>query len=294
VTPKLAQDQKAPDLRAMLKGVTAKNWPQRRKTFTAGLTKALDGKLAQDATLEDVVGFIDALESANGGPEQADLEDDPLPVEDPAAAAEVPGEEDADDAEEFEGKETPEEEILEYLSTVLSPEQLAHVREIATKAGQGGGEKPPAEKPPEAADPPANPEQDPTKDEDPDDKDADMNTKPPAPVDRAAMDQAITAAVKAERVRAAALREAEKVVRPWIGDIAIAQDSAEAVYRLALDSLGLKDKIEGVHPSAWRTILELQPKPSERRPAHTRVAMDAATAKDFAERYPHANRLKQI
>src|SRR5262249_6347299 len=119
-----------------------------------------------------------------------------------------------------------------------------------------------------------------------------MQRKPPPPaMDQAAVQKLIDDNRKSERARFAGVREAERVVRPWIGDIAIAQDSAEAVYKLALDSLG--KNVDGVHPSAYRAILEMLPKPGEATERQF-VAMDAAQSKDFSERYPGAGSLKRI
>ena len=46
------------------------------------------------------------------------------------------------------------------------------------------------------------------------------------------------------------------------------------VYKAALEVIGLGDKIKDVDPSAYQTILELQPKPG----AKTTMAADAAPA----------------
>jgi hypothetical protein len=50
-------------------------------------------------------------------------------------------------------------------------------------------------------------------------------------------------------------------------------------------ALGLGDKIKDVHASALRTILEMQPLPDSRPKAKPSIAMDAAGAKGFAERF---------
>ncbi len=71
--------------------------------------------------------------------------------------------------------------------------------------------------------------------------------------------------------------------------LALAQDSAEGVYRAALDMLGVN--VAAIHPSAYRAILEAQPKPGMQR---SRVAMDSVAMKSFAERYPHAASVKQL
>jgi hypothetical protein len=91
-----------------------------------------------------------------------------------------------------------------------------------------------------------------------------------------------------------AIRDAERKVRPYVGELAIACDSAEAVYRAALSALGLGDKIKDVHASALPTILGMQPLPGSQPKAKLSVAMDAAGAKSFADRVPDANRIRLI
>ncbi|KDR26584.1 hypothetical protein [Caballeronia zhejiangensis] len=106
---------------------------------------------------------------------------------------------------------------------------------------------------------------------------------------REAVKQAAKDAETAAIRRMRAVADAESFVQPWVGHLALAQDSAEAVYRAALSTLGIA--LDGIHPSAFRAILEAQPKPGLQR---ARVAMDAASMKSFAERYPHANGIKQL
>ena len=114
----------------------------------------------------------------------------------------------------------------------------------------------------------------------------------------AAAIQAASAALVAKAVKATTQRlnertDAEKFVRPFVGELQVAMDSAEDVYRFALDKLGVKTK--GVHPSAFRTILENLPKPgSETRSATSTVAMDAAGTKTFFERFPAAARMRVV
>jgi hypothetical protein len=92
-------------------------------------------------------------------------------------------------------------------------------------------------------------------------------------------------AIRREREIHTALRE----VRPYVGDLAMDHDSADEVRRTALKMLGVKT--EGVHPSAFSTILAMQPLAGARQPV---VAMDSAGAKGFAERFPDALRVNVI
>jgi hypothetical protein len=117
------------------------------------------------------------------------------------------------------------------------------------------------------------------------------------PMDKRAMDAAIKLVVDEERKNQQAIRKAERVVRPWVGDLAMdAAMSADDVYRSALTVLGVKD-IDKIHPQNYEMILSYQPKPGAIR-SHTlggtRVAMDAVTQKSFFERNPDVARIRVI
>ena len=103
---------------------------------------------------------------------------------------------------------------------------------------------------------------------------------------KAAMDAAIKSAVarteQSTIARMNAIRQAEKDVQPLIGEV-VAQDSAEAVYKLALDHAGVDT--EGVHVSAYRALVSQILKSAEVKVA-PRVAMDAAHTTDFDAMYP--------
>lgn len=109
--------------------------------------------------------------------------------------------------------------------------------------------------------------------------------------DKKAMDAAIASARKeaaADAVkRVQAIHKAEKEVFPLIGEV-VAQDSAEAVYKLALDAAGVD--VDGVHPSAYGAMVRLLSKGKD-KPV---VAQDAATASDFWKQFPDAQLPKRI
>lgn len=129
--------------------------------------------------------------------------------------------------------------------------------------------------------------------EDDDKKAEDEESDKDETVSKKAMDRAIASRVKIAqdeiRRNMRELREAEEDVRPYVGKLAQAHDSAEGVYRTALKALNVN--VDGVHPSALKVILHSQPKPNSNIKTAA-VAMDSASAKEFAERFPHANRLK--
>jgi hypothetical protein len=107
--------------------------------------------------------------------------------------------------------------------------------------------------------------------------------------DKAAMDSAIRSAVSAAETatvkRMNAIRQAEREVQPLIGEV-VAQDSAEAVYKLALDHAGVD--LAGVPAAAFGAMVRMLSKPAEKSP---RVAMDAASTTDFAAMFPTAGKV---
>jgi hypothetical protein len=105
--------------------------------------------------------------------------------------------------------------------------------------------------------------------------------------DKKAMDAAINAAHDAAMNKFKAIRQAEKDVAPIIGEVA-ATDSAEAVYKLALDHLNID--VTGVHPSAYPALIKLATAKAEK----PKMAHDAAAASDFATLFPTAVKLKSI
>ena len=245
IGPKLAQDAKI-DLTPVFAGITAKNFKAKSADILAGIKGATKGKLAQDASIEDVAALLDTLDGIDV-PEGADI--------DPSSGLPAPAMK-PDDL----SKDSGVEAIKAFLAGKLSDEDIAKVCAMIEEPATV----------------------------DPDDVDAandedikDMVTKP-------AMDAAISAAVKAATDKAAktqaAIRDAERAVRPYVGDLAMAHDSAEAVYATALTTLGVK--VEGIHPSALPAILAAQPLPGAKTVVVNRVAMDSAATKSFHERFP--------
>lgn len=114
-------------------------------------------------------------------------------------------------------------------------------------------------------------------------------------VSKEAMDAAIktsvSAAVAAERKHQAAIRDAERFVRPWVGDLAIAFDSATDVYKAAIEAQPNHPSLAKIDASAYRAILEMMPKPGQQRLVTPRMAMDSAKSSGFAERYADAARI---
>jgi len=108
-------------------------------------------------------------------------------------------------------------------------------------------------------------------------------------VDKKAMDSALKAVERNTIKRMNDIRAAEEEVRPLIGAV-VAQDSAEAVYKLALDAAGVD--VTGVHPSAYRALVRMHANTATAKPT-PRIALDAKADEDFATRFPTAGKLKK-
>lgn len=166
----------------------------------------------------------------------------------------------------------------------LSPDELLEVIGSLTKevqtAQDEGEELPPDETIDETGEEVGTDEEPdegvPAQDEDEDAPEAPEGGAPKPAQDRTiskvAMDKAIAKAVAAERKRAQALSVAQREVEPFVGEVAM--DSAEDVYRFALEQSGVD--VSGVHPSAFRAMVGMLGKPSNKT-----VAMDSASKAQF-------------
>ena len=203
--------------------------------------------MAKDADIADVAKLLDAFDPGNQGMEDAPPADAPNPNEMLDAV-------DAD----------PVEEILAMLRGKVSDEDLAAVAEkLQSVLAPAADEFPPT--------PPDTPI---------DDNPADPMAEKKEPPAMDAVNKLIAAAVEKSRADAREAAEAREAVRPYVGSVAVALDSGEAIYRAALGMLGVKH--EGVHASALRAVLDAQQKPG----TTTRIAQDQAPANDFVTRFP--------
>jgi uncharacterized protein len=260
LAPKLAQDAKL-NFGAILSDVTAKNFNALKPKLAERITAATKDKMAQDATLDDLTALLDTLErTPDGGPDDVTN----MTVGDDEVDADM-------------GEDDDNEAVKAFLKDKLSPEDHAKMCEMMGGTPAMAGDDPPPL--------PGKPEVGGGKDK-----------KKEEPLTKQAMDAAIAsnveaatkAAVAVTMARLGAVRDAERDVRPFIGDIAMAHDSAEAVYRSALDMVGVAHKdIKEV--AALKAVLHAQPKPGTRQPAP--MATDAASAGKYATRFPNASRL---
>lgn len=251
--PLLAADAKL-DLPALLQGVTAKNW----KESKAKIVAAIKPKIAADADIQEIVKLLDSLD---------DIEDAGDDTPDPNAAKPAP----AIDAD-------PMEELAGMLKGKVDDATLSAVLEKC-KAMMAK---------PAAAD-----ADDPEKDKDMVSKSAmDAALKAAsADADRRIKLAADTAARETEQRTIARLQEidaAREFAKGIVGTLAGAFDSAEAVYRAALDAKGVKHQ-EVKDVAALRLILEAQPKPGMAQDSRNNTP-----APGFAERFPGAATVRTV
>ena len=111
-------------------------------------------------------------------------------------------------------------------------------------------------------------------------------------VSKTAMDSAIRLAADSATKKAAEnfrkVREAEQIVRPLIGDV-VAMDSAEDVYRTALEQSGVD--VSGVHPSAYPAMVKMAI--SQKENSRPVIAQDSASVSEFEKAFPTAGKLKR-
>lgn len=264
-TPLLAKDA-ALDLSVITsKFVPGKSLKDQRDVIVAGL-KTL--KLAKDANLDGVIGLLDKLDAKSV---DADLDPNSAPV----VAA---GEEEQDEAMDAGAGAKIGEYLRGCLGRALTEEDIAKVAEMANATATDAD---PAMQPGGSTQPPA-------ADEDDDSKKEDM-------VDKKAMDAAIQTAV--DKVRKDTIKLANDIaiardeVEPWVGKIAtVAFDSAEQVYGKALEMLNVPTK--GIHPSAFKPILQAQPKAGAQKQHLANDAAMVGDAASFAADFPNVARIK--
>ncbi|KMK23107.1 hypothetical protein ABW11_21080 [Pluralibacter gergoviae] len=239
----------------------------------AALGAYLKPRLAQDAAPKDLTALITehkrpaaiarAAQAKYGPRLAADMEIEPVELaellESTESAVAAPASDNNDDGNPAFDTDNPLESILALLGDKVPPEVLEKIKAALA---------------PVAADENDNPD------------------GTPDTVSKPAMDAAIQSATEratqAASARFKALRVAESDVRPLIGDV-VAMDSAEDVYRTALEQSGID--IDGIHPSAYRSMVHFAV--AQKQNARQRPAMDSAVVTTFDADFPEATKLKR-
>jgi uncharacterized protein len=302
---RLAQDAKV-DFAPILKDVTAKNYESKKADIVKAVEKAVEGKLAKDASPQGLAVLLDALsltnpaESADAGIMEPPVNAAPAPMAAPKVEADAmapaagapPAAAPAAGADPAAAGGDPIAAIKQFLAGKLTPEDMATLEGMIAKCGGGGGGAAPEAKE-------DSPEGDPAQDEDGDSDSAEpvldpYDTKRKANPMSGAMDtkavrSEIAAAVKIAADQATKvqrdIRDAERFASKWVGDLAMSFDSGEQVLRHTLKLL----RVEGadtVHASALHALLSMVPQPGARPKADdSDVAMDAAAVDSLNQRF---------
>lgn len=264
--PKLAQDAKI-DLGPAFAKLTSKNFKSRKAGIVAGITKATKGKLAQDATLDDIVKVVDALEGTEA------VEDDNLDMESGEMS-------DPDESMDAEGGQ-----LKEFLKGKLGEDDYMKACDMMKPGGASDedDDEAKAKKKKEEEERMAG------------DVEKAVAEKTKDMVTKGAMDTAITKAVtdavKGVKSEAAATIEAREAVRPRVGAVSMALDSAPDVYKAALTIMGV-DGLDEVDPKGYKAMFNTMSANTVAAKPKAPLAQDAAGAKSFAERFPHAAKIK--
>jgi uncharacterized protein len=235
--PKLAADAKI-DLTPLFKGVTAKNFKEQKPAIIKGLGTLTKGKLARDASIEDVAKLLDSLDGVDPA-EAKDEEVEADPTDTTMDSDPIEG------LRKYLGECGMDAEGIEKACAMMKPKatdespEEKEAREKKEKETAGATDI---------------------------DKDKDMKDM----VSKSAMDAAIKLATQrgeknakdaakiaedATMKRLADIRIAERAVESLIGKPAVALDSADKIYAAALTANDVK--IEGVDPSAFPAMVEL-------------------------------------
>ena len=284
VRPLLAKDAALPDLTSAFAGVTSKNFKASQPKIIGAIAEVLRGKIATDSSLDGLPGMLAALDAMIPADETEeekcarektakDAEGDP--------AGEAGGETDtAVEAAYAEGYADGMEDGMGTTEASHDARKTKYDKRImGRKTAKDDATK---ENPPSSVE----------------EKDKNASDKM---ISQKAMDAAVTSAAKlAEKnitTRMKDAREAERFVRPWVGELAVTYDTGEEILRASAVALGVPDAAT-IHVSALKAMIGMMPKPGERAGV-TRLAADNAlrsteASTEFNKLFPTSVRPRTI
>lgn len=233
----------------------------------------IDGE-PYDGRMKDIRGnHVALVEKGRAGPDVmvADSANTDTPITHDEEPAMAENETKDDDRKEEVAKDSLEDELKALLEKHEKTDSDIDriMREINRDGSQGEDEEEdPAAEAAKIVDPAtSDTEDDPARDEEPEKRFSKED------VDRMVEDK-----LRAHDAKRAAMDAALREVRPLVGEIVIAMDSAESVYRYALKETGIDTK--GVNLPGLRAIVKTRTE--AKRPSAPRRAMDAATTSPLA------------
>lgn len=302
--PRLAMDAKPVGILAkVFDGITGKNFVEQRPVIVSRIKANYTPMLAKDASLDDVGKVLEMLDKHEVGSGDESVSSEQHNAMEAAAQGEgtldIPQNVGKEFADADKGKTFDEAEsgLRGFLAEKGMGEDDINTACSLLPKGEpkGTDEFPPKDDKEEEKKEAKGEDEFPPKDDDKDKeakaKDADMKDM----VSKPAMDAALKRhgeEIKQQVVASQrAIRTAEREVAPYVGALDMAFDSAEQVYRHALDLLGVPEA-KTIHESALPTLLRMQPKAGARPVERSAgLGMDAASVKGFNERFPNAARI---
>ncbi len=305
INPTLAFDAKV-DYAPLVDGLTTKNFKERKPQIIDGIKKAVKGKLlAGDeagVNMGHVAKMLDHIEhegmGASGKPESLDESVSEPQHKAMEAAAHgqsnlgIPKDVGKEFSEADKGKTFDEAgmgNMKEFLkSKGVGDADIDAACDMIFKktTGDAGGEEVGQREKDQAAvgDAEETPEEKVAR-EKKEGEDNALADKMKGMVTKDELTKSISAAVKAQRENDRATFTALDEVRPYVGELkGMTFDSAEQVYRHTLKGMKVPG-IDGVHGSALKTILNLQPKPGARAEQAHDAAPDATAIDDYNKRF---------
>ena len=344
INPLLAMDAKV-NFGPIFKGLTTKNFKERRPTILTGLKKAVAGKtIAKDASLEHVANFLDTFEAHPVRREVPGTSRFPShstrrwkPPRTGRRTLGIPkkvGKEfsEADKGKTFGdmikdwasakdwsgGMSDDDVEALKKMHTDAMPKALDGEEDIEIEQGED------AEEEEEEAEDGDLEEEEEAEDEDNEDPipPAKKAAKDKAAKDKAAKDRknakdrkgamdkrpitqdelnkALASAQATERKAARATAEAREFVRPYVGAVSMAMDTADQILRAAAKAMNIEDA-ETVHPSALKQLIKMAGQTrtiaQDQQPFQLGdggMAFDEGGAESFNKFFPGAARIGAI
>lgn len=243
-------------LDSALGSVNRLNWKTQKPAVKSALLLMATPKLAHDAKLDDLQLALDSLD---------DMED---------------GEEDDDMIEDEDETEEDREEKKKAASDRTGRDAKRAKDRKARDARRAKNADPDDDDEDRA--------EDETEEEREEKKEAtDRRAKDRKVNDGKAMDAAIQKATAAVIARTNAAMEAREIVRPLVGAVSMALDSADAIYEFVLNSHGIP--LAGVPKEAFKTMVGMLPKPGQ---GSRVLALDsAATTLGLTDRFPALARI---
>ncbi len=272
VAPRLAKDAKLPDFSALLSGAPMTNRVTQRAAIAQAVQTTVKPHLAADADLDDVAELLEAVQRvAEGDKEDGEVSDD---LEPNSAIPMVEKLKEEDGLDEHPAAAKIKEICARHN---LPPEVCAELAEAVgeTEHEEGGLEETEEER---------------MKREEEEKRAKDKKAMDAGLVSRTEVDKMIANAVKSENQRNADLIDAREFVRPWVGNISMACDSAESVMRETLKMLGDPDATS-IHASALKSVISRTPKPGDNRNNYAFDATLPKGVKPASERFANAGRV---